>query len=309
MNPPAYPHLHPALRDFADKDDATRIARIRTERWIEHPPAARVLELLQEAFEQPERGRMDNLLLLGESGMGKTALVQAFERRQAVPWNAALGLRRRPVLVVLMPDEPTEAAFFSQVLASLDVPPFARGFAPGPSRRELAFRFLREMGTRVLVLDEINSVLAGTARQQRLFLQLLRFLSNELRVALVCTGVPEARHALMSDAQLRSRFAEIEMPPWSASPELQEFVNRIVQGFPLRQPSPVEGAKVCRLLAERSGGVTLRVCKALERAAIAAIRSGRECIDLAALEDAVVWRGMAPPGLGLRLRAAAWGQA
>ena len=183
MNAAAYPHLHPAVRGFADKDDAARIARIRAECWIEHRPAAGVLELLQEAFEQPERGRMDNLLLLGESGMGKTALVRAFERRQAVPWDAALGLRRRPVLVVLMLvvlmlDEPTEAAFFSQVLASLDVPPFARGFAPGPGRRELAFRFLRELGTRVLVLDEINSVLAGTPRQQRLFLQLLRFLSN-----------------------------------------------------------------------------------------------------------------------------------
>lgn len=296
MSAATYPHLHPAVRGLAEGDDAARIAHIRAERWIEHRPAALVLELLQDVFEQPERGRMENLLLIGESGMGKTALVRAFERRHATPWDEALGLRRRPVLVVLMPDEPTEAAFFAQVLAALGVPPFARG--PAPGRRELAFRFLRELGTRVLVLDEVNSVLAGTARQQRLFLQLLRFLSNELRVALVCSGVPEARHALMSDAQLRSRFAEVEMPPWSASAELQDFVNRVVQGFPLRRPSPVDGVKVRRLLAERSGGVTLRVCKALERAAVAAVRGGRERVDLAALEDASVWRGMAPPGLG-----------
>ncbi len=137
-------------------------------------------------------------------------------------------------------------------------------------------------------------MLAGGAGQQRLFLQLLRFLSNELGVALVCAGVPETRHALMSDAQLRSRFGEIGWPPWTANAELQDFVNRLVQGFPLRQPSPVDSAKVRRLLAVRSGGTTLRIRKALERAAVAAIRGGQERIDLAALEDEAAWRAIAP---------------
>jgi hypothetical protein len=41
-------------------------------------------------------------------------------------------------------------------------------------------------------------------RQERLFPSLLRFLSNELRAALVYASVPKARHALLSDPQLRS---------------------------------------------------------------------------------------------------------
>jgi Bacterial TniB protein len=145
----------------------------------------------------------------------------------------------------------------------------------------------------VLVVDELNSLLGGTARQQRHFLQVLRFLSNELRVALVCTGVPEARHALRADPEMRSRFVDAELPPWSADTELQGFVNRLVQGLPLRRPSPVDGTAVRKLLAARSGGITAHVCKAVERAAIAAIRSGREMIDLAALEEDRVWRGIA----------------
>lgn len=162
--------------------------------------------------------------------------------------------------------------------------------------RELAARILREVGAHVLVIDELNSVLGGTARQQRHFLQVLRFLSNELGVALVCTGVPEARHALRSDPELRSRFVDVELLPWAADDALQGFVNRLVQGLPLRLPSPVDGGAVRKLLAGRSSGITAHLCKAVERAAIAAIRSGREMIDLGALQDERVWRGIVGPG-------------
>ena len=144
---------------------------------------------------------------------------------------------------------------------------------------------LRELGTRMLMIDEINSILVGSARQQRQFLQLLRFLSNELQVAIVCAGVPEARFALLSDPQLRSRVAEIVLEPWTSGPEFQAFVNILVQGLPLRRPSPVDSARLRRLLVERSGGITLSICRALERAGAAAIRNGQERIDLAALED------------------------
>lgn len=295
MNGEAYAHLHPEVRAIADLPDEQRIECIRAERWITHSMAATALTLLQEVLDQPPRERMENVLLVAESGMGKTSLIRKFERANAAPGRDGDGARRMPVVVVLMPPEPTEHDFFGQVLAALGAPPTtARPVGRTvTSRRDVACRLLREVGARVLVVDEINSVLAGTPRQQRLFLQLLRFLSNELRVGLVCTGIPEARHALLSDPQLRSRFGEHEMPPWVAGPELQRFINRLVQGLPLRQPSAIDSPRLCRLLAERAGGITLHIRRALERAAIAAVCSGEERITAAALEATAVW-GSAP---------------
>ena len=292
----AFGHLHPAVRRFAAMDDEIRIGRVRTKRWIEHAAAAEVLESLQEVFDQPPSERMENVLVFAESGMGKTSLVRRFERAHALAFDTQAGVARRPVVVVRMPPDPTEDEFFRQVLAALGAPVVAADRRGDPRLRELAARILREVGARVLVIDELNSVLGGTARQQRHFLQVLRFLSNELGVALVCTGVPEARHALRSDPELRSRFVDVELLPWTADDALQGFVNRLVQGLPLRQPSPVDGGAVRKLLAGRSGGITAHVCKAVERAAIAAIRSGREMIDLAALQDDRVWRGIVGPG-------------
>jgi hypothetical protein len=186
---------------------------------------------------------MENVLLIAESGMGKTRLIRKFERSNAANVDATTGVAPRPVVVMLMPEESNEDAFFVQLLKAVDAPFDLSLRRHRLALRETTFRILREFDTRVLVIDELNSLLVGTGRQQRLFLQLLRFLSNELRIALVCTCVPEARHALLLDPQLRSRFSELERPLWRANAELQAFINLLVQGLPLRSPSPVDSAK------------------------------------------------------------------
>ncbi len=291
----AFAHLPQDVRPTAALDAEARIAHIRAERWIQHAAADRVLGYLQEALEQPPRERMENILLVGESGMGKTMLIRKFERQTTPGFDDIAGVQRRPVVVMLMPHQPTETQFLDQMLRAVGAPS-PRDFVHGFPLRNPAIRLLRELGTRVLIIDEINSVLAGTPRQQRIFLQLLRFLSNELRLALVGVGVPEARHALLSDSQLRSRFTDIELPPWSQGEELRDFLNRLTWSLPLRAPSPVDSPKLRRLLAERTGGITLGICKAVERAAIAAIRCGREMIDLSSFEAPEIWRGVVMPG-------------
>ena len=186
-------HLHPQIRTIALADDATRFRAIRSKRWITHPPAQRVLETLRDVFDQPAGDRMENVLLLAESGMGKTMLLRKFQREHAQAFDAVTGIRPYPVVFALMPEEPTEEAFFLQILKAVEAPFDLSGRRHRLSLRETTFRILREVGTRMLMVDEINSVLVGSARQQRQFLQLLRFLSNELQVAIVCAGVPEAR--------------------------------------------------------------------------------------------------------------------
>jgi hypothetical protein len=139
------------------------------------------------------------------------------------------------------------------------------------------------------MFDEINSLLVGTPAQQRVFLHHLRFISNDLGIALVCVGTPEARYALNSDAQLRRRFSDIELPVWKNGDDLKDFVNTYVQSIPLQHPSPVDSEALRQLLVAESKGITHYICKAFDRAAISAIKTGREMVDLDSLQEEDIW--------------------
>ncbi len=106
-----FEHLPLDVRPIAGLDAEARIAHIRAERWVQHAAADRVLGYLQEALVQPPKDRMENILLIGESGMGKTMLVRKFERQNAARFDDVAGLQRRPVVTMLMPHHPTEARF------------------------------------------------------------------------------------------------------------------------------------------------------------------------------------------------------
>ena len=107
-------HLPQDVRSIAALGTEARIAHIRAERWVHHAAADRVLGYLQEALEQPPRERMENILLVGESGMGKTMLIRKFERQTAAGFDDDAGIQRRPVVVMLMPYQPTETQFFDR---------------------------------------------------------------------------------------------------------------------------------------------------------------------------------------------------
>ena len=72
---PEFPHLYPNAGRIAALNAEERILRIRADRWVSYPRAEAALSKLETLLSFPERARMPNLLLVGESGMGKTMIV------------------------------------------------------------------------------------------------------------------------------------------------------------------------------------------------------------------------------------------
>ena len=69
-----------------------------------------------------------------------------------------------------------------------------------------ALLILKQLKVRVIVIDEVHNLLAGSPREQRVILQLFRHLSNELKASLVFLGIAEAREAIAGDTQLSRRL-------------------------------------------------------------------------------------------------------
>jgi len=300
-------HLSPAAQGLLDKTDDIRIKAIQRKRWIAHEPARILLEVMRQILQQPRGDRMAGLFLTAESGMGKTTLVKKFVGLNGPRHRIDGNPSHHPVVYVLMPEKLGSSQFFIEILRTLGAPVSTERRVSRAHHRETVLRLLAELRTKVLIVDEINSAKANSANEQREFLQLLRYLSNQLGIAILCTGIAESEFVLYAEPQLRSRMHHLVLPRWTADDELQLFVNLLVQSYPLRRPSPVQSAGICRLLIDRTGGITKAILEGLEYAAILAIQEGRERIDLDLLRQEAVWTPFAPavriPSRMLRQRA------
>jgi type II secretory pathway predicted ATPase ExeA len=271
-----YGHILPACRAKAAQPDTARIAWIRSDRWIATARAEEALSRLEDLLSYPPRDRMPCLLIYGDTGMGKTKILRKFLRDHPPRFNGETGATSAPIAAMQMPPEPLESDFYSELLSALQAP------APIDARthrlKETCRALLKSLGVRMLVIDEVHALLAGTFRQQRIFLNALRFLANDLRAPLVCAGTDLACQALLTDPQLAERFEAFHLDRWKNDRRLAELLISLAGVLPLRRPSALHTAEVRRRVLELTDGVTVRIFRLVESAAIEAIRSGEERI-------------------------------
>jgi hypothetical protein len=183
-------HLLPAFRRYALLPTGDRVSWIRQARWINYTRADQILARLTDLLHYPPRERMPCLLLFGATGMGKTHLVEKFLRDHRSRFDERTGVTRLPVAAIQMPPSPNERDFYEELLVALRTV-LPAGLSVTTLRRRARI-LSRQLEVRMLIIDEIHSMLAGTFREQRIFLNSLRFLANDLSIPLVCLGTHEA---------------------------------------------------------------------------------------------------------------------
>ena len=254
---------------------------IRSKRWVAYPKAIEILGHLNALLKHPRTTRMPSLAVYGDSGMGKSMLVEKFKDDYALSTREKPRRPKAKLLVVELAGRPNERRLFAQILAVLGAPQNPRATIVELERTTV--RLLGDLGVQVLVLDEIHNVLAASWREQRVVFNTLRYLSNELKLSLVCFGIMEARQAINGDVQLARRFDSVSLPRWVAGKEFEQLVLAIVRNLPLKEPS-VLTVKGLRRVLLASDGVSARIFRMLNDVAIEAIETGVERITDEALE-------------------------
>lgn len=267
-------HLIPSMQKIAMLPSIERIQRIRADRWIGYPKAIAAIEKLESLLNWPSKQRMPNLLIVGPTNNGKSMIIEKFRRTH--PSIAERNSEIIPVVSVQMPSEPSIKRFYSALLVAIGAP-----VRPRQQLAELeqqALRLLRTVKVRMLVIDELHNIMAGAGSSQREFLNLLRFLGNELRVPLVGIGTKEAYLAIRTDDQLENRFEPMVLPAWEEGKELESLLASFVAILPLRRPSFIATSDMARYLLARTEGTIGELAQLLICAAIAAIETGEESI-------------------------------
>jgi chromosomal replication initiation ATPase DnaA len=282
-------HLAQSAASLLSRTDNDRIAVIREERWITYPRARRSLELLDELLERPRTTRMPSIAIYADSGMGKTMLMERFRRAHPATYDREERRLISPVLALQMASHATERRFYGHMLKAIGAP-----FVPRATVLELEIQVLRNlqrMEVKLLMFDEAHNLLAGSAKEQRILLNTLRYISNELQISLVCLGIEEAREAIGGDVQLARRFDELTLSRWQGDEEFEELVVTILRHLPLKLASQIS-AQALRQVLQVTEGVTARIFRMFNDLAVAAIKAGTECISDASIE---AWHPIAKP--------------
>ena len=145
------------------------------------------------------------------------------------------------------------APFYAHLLSEVGVPFFAH--ATILDLQTHALRSLKHMDVKLLMLDEVHNILAGSAKEQRILLNALRYISNELKVSLVCWEISEAHEAMSSDARLARRFEELQLTRWQGNEAFQALIFAILRHLPLKLASQIS-SRALRHVLQSSDGVT-----------------------------------------------------
>jgi hypothetical protein len=259
-----------------------RIAKIRGGRWIRYARAEVINGRLEDLLQRPKSHRMPNLLLVGDTNNGKTALVNRF-LAQHQPQTASDGTTSCiPIISVQAPPLPDERRFYQAILSKVFAP-----FRPSRTAANLQFetvQLLASVGVKMLIVDEIQHVLAGPTLKQRHFLNVIKYLGNELQIPIVGVGTRDAFNAVQTDPQLANRFEPELLGRWTMSDDYLRLLASFEVAFALERPSKLVERTLAQKILTLSEGTIGEISALLTRAALDAIERGTEQITSASLD-------------------------
>lgn len=278
MNRPApdYPHLSEKAREQLTLSDEQRILIIEAGTWVPLKHAKAALAKFEALLTYPRVTRMPSYLLVGPSYSGKTSILERFMDLHPPDLSPDRETTICPIVMIDAPPKPDISEFYASILDVL----MARYKPTSPPHEKLSQvkRLFRELDVKVLIIDEIHHLIAGSLNRQREFRNALKSLSNVAKVSVIASGIEEAYNAFNADPQMSSRFVPIEMPRWSAGKDLGELLMTLEQRTPLRKASGLHMPGLMMAILARSEGTLGDICDLVKAAAVDAIRTGTEQI-------------------------------
>ena len=185
-NPTDYSHLNEAAKALVNAPEAARIHSIRTGTWLGYPRAKDILTRMEELLEYPRITRMPNMLLVAPSFNGKTSILERFLDQHPPDLDPLGETTVCPVVMVESPPTPDVSAFYSRILDAL-MTPYKPAAAAQDKNSQIKLLF-RQLGVKMLIVDEIHHLIAGSLNRQKDFRNALKSLGNETKVVIVAAG-------------------------------------------------------------------------------------------------------------------------
>lgn len=274
-------HLRDNTKLVAVLSDDERIKHIKEERWGGYTRAREVIAKMNELMHYPKTHRMPNLLLVAPTNNGKTIILQKFfdlYKEKVTPESKE---RKMRVVYIQAPPKPVEKLFYYNILEAVGSPYSMYDQVPKLHTQTTAI--LKTVETKILIIDEIHHILAGSLLNQRVFLNMIKYIANELQIVIVGAGIRDALSVIATDQQLANRFEPAILPLWKLDDECRRLLRSFESLIPLRKPSNLFRDRIATKILSMSDGTIGEIASILKKSAIYAIEKGKEYIDVEVL--------------------------
>ncbi len=267
--------LTPTAREYLDKSREERIQKCKEQVWIPYPQAINILEELEELFSYPEKDRMPNLLIIGNTNNGKTTVLNRFMAKHPMFLDVYNVI---PIVKITAPISPSHTALYEKILDELLVP---YGTTESSSRKEYQVkRVLEDVQTKMIIIDEFQDIFHGKVHFQREFLAAVKHLGNDLKIPIVAAGVWEVQSVMTADPQIANRFETLKLHTWKPNDDFARLLMSFESTLPLKEASNLHTTEMFMKLFDMSEGMIGELARILEKASVYALKNNKEKIDL-----------------------------
>ncbi|WP_419812611.1 TniB family NTP-binding protein [Bacterioplanoides sp.] len=288
-----YQHLHKDCIPKLEMDIDDRIQEIHKPRWIGYPTAQDAMHKLEGLLSHPRVSRMPNMLLVGATNNGKTEIVKRFCQRHLPDESFDTENLITPTMYFEAPPTPSEADFYTHILCKLYERVPASSIA---AKRERTISVLKKIELKVMIIDELHNILAGSSTKQQHFLNMIKYLSNQLQVSIVGCGTSDLLRAVSVDPQIQNRFPPMIIPRWRYDKSFRQLLSTFERVIPLKERSNLHSPELSKKILAITEGSIGEISTLLNTAASYSLRNGLEVIDLESIQKC----GYIGPGMRVR---------
>lgn len=272
-------NLLPQVQKVLEESNSERMNFIREEKWITYPNATKVHDRMKTLLTYPKKSRMPGMLLVGETNNGKSSIIKRFKKlNEYKNEEGILEVTQIPIVIVQAPPSPDLGYFYSNILNSFAVP-FRNTDKISKKEQQVKY-YLGAASTKLLIIDEIHNILSGPISKQKIFMNAIKNLSNDLQISIVLVGIKDALHATNTDTQISNRFKPEFLSKWKLDNDFLSLLASIEKTLPLKKASNIATTKEIALsILDLSEGYIGEIVDLITAASEYAINNNIECIN------------------------------